>query len=300
MTGYLNPRYAESFSEFGVLRELPRCGGYVLQREIPGFAGHDGMGCYPLFACRDWSRLHADLDDLRHDLVTLALVPDPFGDFDVTYLEKCFDVVRPFKEHFVTDLRQPLDVVVSPHHHRYVRQALKKVRVERCPEPTRFVDDWVSLYANLVERHDLRGIKAMSSACLAKQLEVPGIVMFRAVHQDMTVGIDLWYVQGEVAFGHLAALNSDGYRTSAAYGLLWSAMEHFRDEVRWVHLGAGAGMGGSGTDGLSSFKRGWSTGTRTAYFCGRILDDHRYSEIVEARGVSESRYFPAYRGGEFS
>jgi hypothetical protein len=52
-------------------------------------------------------------------------------------------------------------------------------------------------------------------------------------------------------------------------------------------------------DGLSFFKKGWSTGTRTAFFCGRILDPERYAQLATARGVAGTDYFPAYREGEF-
>src|SRR5829696_5348289 len=105
VTGYSHPAYAESLAEFGDPRELPQCGGYILQRQIPGFPYRDGMGCYPLFACRDWSQLLADLEDIGRELVSLALVTDPFGDCDTVYLRRCFrDVVILYKEHFVVDL----------------------------------------------------------------------------------------------------------------------------------------------------------------------------------------------------
>ena len=51
--------------------------------------------------------------------------------------------------------------------------------------------------------------------------------------------------------------------------------------------------------GLREFKRGWSTGTRPAYLCGRILQPQRYAELAEERGPGERSYFPAYRAGEF-
>jgi hypothetical protein len=50
---------------------------------------------------------------------------------------------------------------------------------------------------------------------------------------------------------------------------------------------------------LSRFKRGWATGTRTAYFCGRIFDRANYREITRASGCMATDYFPAYRQGEF-
>ena len=41
------------------------------------------------------------------------------------------------------------------------------------------------------------------------------------------------------------------------------------------------------------------TGTRTAYFCGRIFDRRLYQEIVKSAGIVDTDYFPAYRLGEF-
>jgi hypothetical protein len=52
-------------------------------------------------------------------------------------------------------------------------------------------------------------------------------------------------------------------------------------------------------DGLSRFKRGWATGTRTAYLCGRVLDRREYERMVRAAGAGTTAYFPAYRTGEF-
>src|SRR5947207_1456153 len=79
-----------------------------------------------------------------------------------------------------------------------------------------------------------------------------------------------------------------------------TAIEHFAASGhRWLDLGAGAGIGGPASDGLARFKQGWSTGTRTVFFCGRIFDSAKYREIVEARRVPETSYFPAYRRGEF-
>ena len=81
MTGYLHADYARSLAEFGTPRELPRSGGWILERKIPGFNAYDAMGCYPLFCCKDWSRLQGDIAELQSELVSLSLVPDPFGDF---------------------------------------------------------------------------------------------------------------------------------------------------------------------------------------------------------------------------
>ncbi len=152
MNGYWHADYVQSFAEFGKPRELHACGGWILERTIPGFADSDAMGCYPLFVCADWSRLAADLNEIGTDLVSLAVVSNPFGDYDEALLRRCFpDLVTPFKEHYVIDLRQDINKVVSVHHRYRARRALKDVRVEVCHQPLRFLDEWCSLYQHLID-----------------------------------------------------------------------------------------------------------------------------------------------------
>lgn len=304
MSGYLHPTYAQSLAEFGTPRELSRCGGWILERPISESSSesswHDGMGCYPLFACRDWSQLPADIEELREQFVALSLVADPFGVYEVADLQRCFDMVQPFKDHFVADLHQPLNTIVSKHHRYYARRSLSQVEVEVCPNAAQFLDEWMALYATLIEKHHLKGIKAFSRTAFDTQLQVPGIVALRATHQGATVAAHLWYVQGEVAYSHLAASSAAGYDLMASYALYWFAIQHFTQEgaVRWLDIGAGAGAAAT-AGGLSEFKRGWSTSTRPTYFCGRIFNPAQYNAIVEARGVPSTGYFPAYRRGEF-
>lgn len=301
IVGYSHPQYAASWREFGEPYELPLCGGWILVRDIAGFPYQDAMGCYPIFACNEWSQLHKDLETLERELVSLALVTDPFGAYDEAYLHQCFpNVTKQFKEHFVVDLDLPPEKVVSKHHRYYARKALQNVQVEICHEPYEYLDEWIALYDHLVARHDIEGIQAFSRTAFERQLQIPGIVMFRALTAGTTVGAHLWFVQGDVAHSHLAAFNSSGYDLMASYALYWRAIDYFSDTMRWLNLGAGAGVQANSTDGLSRFKRGWASNTRTAYFCGRIFDERKYIEIAQARGVDEKAgYFPAYRQGEF-
>ncbi len=300
MTGYVHPDYAASLAEFGTPHQLPRSGGWILKRPIPDSPYHDAMSCYPLLVCQDWSQLPADLDEIGSELVSLSAVTDPFGEYDASDLHRCFkDMVIPFKEHFVVDLSQPINTLVTKHHRYYARKALRDVTVEICDDPGQYGDEWASLYATLTERHQLTGIRAFSRAAFAKQLRVPGLVMLQARAEGSIVGAHLWYVQGDMAYSHLSAFNLRGYELMASYALYWTALESFRGKVNWLNLGAGAGVQGEGTDGLSQFKQGWASGTKTAYFCGRIFDRARYAELMAARGISDSNYFPAYRQGEF-
>jgi len=98
MNGYSHPAYAASLAEFGCPRALPRSGGWLLERPITDTPYRDAMGCYPLFACSDWSKLDLDLEELRGELVSVAIVADPFGEHDPEHLRKCFPtLVTPFK-----------------------------------------------------------------------------------------------------------------------------------------------------------------------------------------------------------
>jgi hypothetical protein len=300
VTGYLHSQYAESLSEFGTPRELPRCGGWVLERPIPGFPYRDAMGCYPLFACEDWSQLSSDVEDMSEDLVTLAVVTDPFGAYDEAFLRRCFsEVVIPFKQHYIVDLEQPLDSFVSSHHRRNALKAGRDVTVEICERPAEVLDIWDRLYATLIERHQIKGITRFSRNSFARQLTVPGMVAFQACYRGECVGMTLWYVQGQVGYYHLGAYSAIGYELHASFALFAYSVDYFAKHLRWLDLGAGAGLGQGNNDGLARFKHGWSTGSRTAYFCGRIFNVDKYTEIVRAKEICKTSYFPAYRQGEY-
>lgn len=299
MNGFAHTEYVDSLAEFGTPRKLPLCDGWILERRIPAFPYKDAMGCYPLFVCRDWSQLHSDMSALQGDHVSLSLVTDPFGHYDEDLLRQCFDLVVPFKEHFVADLSRPIEAVVSRHHRKYVRRALKNISVEISTEPINFLDEWTELYSQLAKKFNVNGVRAFSRSAFAKQLAIPGAVMFRALYQSTVVAAHLLYVQNSVCYGHLVGVNPVGQDLLASYALYWSEIEYFADKVAWLDWGAGAGIRTDNSDGLTQFKRGWSTGTRSTYFCGKILNREKYDEIINSSGAAATDYFPAYRKGEF-
>jgi hypothetical protein len=298
MKGYCHPGYAASLVEFGIPRELPRCGGWVLERPIPGSQCRDAMGCYPLFSCQDWSKLHSDLHALKDDLVCLSVVTDPFGHYDLDLLRNCFNVVIPFKEHFVRDLRKPLNL--SRHHRRYTRKSFENVCIDVCSEPIRFINEWIDLYSALVKRFNIKGIRAFSELAFRKQLTLPGAIMFRALYQGTAVSSHLVYAQDDVCYAHLAGCNSIGQELMASYAIYWTEIEYFSDNAQWLDWGGTVGIRNDNNDGLTQFKRGWSTETPTSYFCGRIFNRDKYDEIQKLSGITATDYFPAYRKGEFS
>jgi hypothetical protein len=302
MQGYRHASYAASLSEFGTPHLLPQVNGWILERSIAGFPYHDAMGCYPIFVCEKWSLLKTDLENIEDSLVCLSLVTDPFGEYDEPYLHECFpDVVKPFKQHFVIDLNRPLNTFVHAHHQRNARRALREVEVEKCSNALDFIDDWIALYGMLIERHDIRGLATFSRSSFVRQLDVPGIVAIRAVHHDETVGMLLWYEQDNRVYYHLGAYSPLGYQLRASFAMFDFSIKYFAgQQFQWLNLGAGPGVATGAESGLSRFKQGWSTGTRTAYFCGRVFDRQKYQEIALAMNLPATEYFPAYRVGEFN
>jgi hypothetical protein len=240
------------------------------------------------------------LDALAETHVCLSLVTDPFGDYDESLLKECFPhTVRPFKQHFVTDLSQTRESIISSHNARNARKSLERLKVERCESSDEFTGEWRRLYASLVQRHKIRGFAAFSEDSLERQLRVPGLVAFRASFDSETVGALLWYVQGDICYYHLGAYSDQGYDLLASFGLFSASIDYFQHAgCRWLSLGAGAGVEAKEDDGLSRFKRGWSTETRPTFFCCRIFDQSTY-ESLSSRWSSSSGFFPRYRAGEF-
>lgn len=300
MNGYASREYAQAMAEWGVPRHLPRCDGWLLERYVAQSGGwRDAMGPYPLFACRDWSHLRGDLDELG-DLVSVTLVTEPFGGANVRELREAFDHVVEFKLHVIVEFGSDWTTNVSKHHRRDTRRALRALSVERVAYPPAHLDDWVELYSTLADRHGMTGLHRFSRASFAVQLKVPGIVMFIAREGDAIVGAGLWYVQGDVGYSHLQATSKRGYALGASYALYWTAFHELADQLAAADIGSGAGAGGSAT-GLDVFKRGWSVAAPApVYLCGRTMDADRYAHLAERAARSATSYYPAYRAGEFA
>lgn len=298
---YSSGSYAESFQEHGQPIKLPRSGSWVLERQVPGSDALDATALYPLFACPNWDELEQDIDALGCDWLTLAAVPDPMTSPDAGRLEKLFpDLVNPFKLHYLIDLDRPIAEQANKHHRYESRRAMKHSTVEVLEEPWNYVDDWTKLYAELVERHNISGLQDFSRSAFDAQLRCPGMIMLGAKVDGQIVGAHLWFANGETVTSHLAAFAPEGYKSMVSYAIYWRATEIFSDMgYRWMNIGGGAGAKADAKDGLTRFKRGWTSETRTAYFCGRILDRDRYEAITGKRDIEPGAFFPAYRAADF-
>jgi hypothetical protein len=298
--GYNHFRYAQSFREYGEPYELSKSGGWILERIIPGTSYVDGMGCYPLFVCQDWSRLHEDLKEIESKLVSLVLVTDPFGAIDRGYLERHFQIVRPFKKHLVADLSQIPELFVNKHHRYYARKSMKDMEVDVCDVPLRYADEWIKLYDNLVTKHKISGIRAFSKDSFLAQLETPGVILIVGKLEKEIIGGQIITIAGNVAYSHLAAFSDIGYKHGASFGIYWVTLQYLKElNIQYFDLGAAAGLEENAQDGLTKFKMGWSNDSRMVYLCGRIFDRHMYDLICKQNRKENMDYFPAYRAGEF-
>lgn len=292
--GYGGPAYAESLVHVGQPVALERSRGWCLLRTIEGTGCSDISGPYPFFVCEDWSRLADDITGLSAAAVSLTIVTDPFADVSQRLLCGVFpDRCVPYKQHYVVQLES---MVVDDHHRRNIRVGLRNTTVEMDYQATRWLPDWIQLYDQLIERHSITGVPRFSAESFARQFRVPGMLMARALVNGNVVGMTLWAIHGERAYYHLGAYDEQGYRTRASYAMFSSVFEAFAAQgIREVGLGAGAGTQMSSA-GLERFKRGWATGTKQVYLCGRILDRVAYRALCGNRGRFDSMdFFPAYR-----
>lgn len=299
LMAYALREYALSFGEFGEPHELPNYGGWILVRPIPGTLYRDAMGCYPLFVCRDWSRLHEDLKEIESELISLAVITDPFGTFDQSYLARCFEIVKPFKKHFIVDLRQNPESFVDRHHRYYARRSLRDMKVEICNEPIRYADAWINLYDSLIKRHKITGIRTFSNDGFRAQKQIPGLTLVIGKLGGEVIGGHIIVIHDNVAYSHLAAFSEAGYKQNASYGIYWITLKYLAEhKIRFFDLGAGAGIEENGEDGLAKFKKGWSNDRRAVYICGGIFREQKYNIICRGKNLGKTDYSPAYRQGE--
>ncbi len=299
MEGYSHPLYAKSFSEIGEPIFLPKSRGWLIKRQIPGMPFYDAMGPYPLFFCDSWDRLAEDLDELKADLVSVALVIIPSAGFPYEDYKKYLDQFYPYKDHYLLDLSLHLEDVVSKGRRKDVRRALRHLNIEVKSPPDIDAAEWSALYHNLIYKHQVRGIRTFSDQCFAKQLLIPGMFYFRVLYRDKVVGANLYLLQGDTVYFHLSAFSDEGYELDASYAVKWTAIQYFKERARWMNLGGATAFINGAQSGLEQFKEGWSNKTTRSYFCGKIFNQELYEKITHNMGKSEENWFPSYRSGEY-
>lgn len=295
LSGYLHPDYALGLGEFGEPLPLPRSGGWLLKRRIKDSDLCDAIGPYPYLVCQDWSGLEEDLKALDNEVVSVAAAPDPFGRFHEADLRRCFpDRLIPFKTHYVADLSHPFESIVSPHHQKHAQAASAVCVVEISDQPMQYLREWVSLFRATAERFGITGIRGFSEAAFTRHLGLPGAVMSLARVGGEAVAAHVMMLHDDVVYTHLAASHAEARNTGADYALYAAEIRYHAGRSRWIDWGGAPGLAGGG-GGLAKFKQGWSTGTRQAWFGGRVSQPGKYAALTHRSGPSAGDYFPSYR-----
>ncbi len=91
----------------------------------------------------------------------------------------------------------------------------------------------------------------------------------------------LWLVNRNIAYYHLGAFSQWGtnYMPLLVY-LLFQLIFFKARSIHILNFGGCAGLKDNPHDGLARFKRGWANATKTAYFCGRIINKSSYDFFV--------------------
>jgi hypothetical protein len=285
-TGYRSGDYADSLKHIGAPVWMPRSECWALSREIEGTHYRDLAGTYPLIQPNSIESLLEDLSELGDRYVSFVGVLDPMAH----YSDSAPSVITPFKPHYVAHLPTLMQRGPSSTAVRNTQFAKNLVQVGSL-SPQTFYEDFSVLYSQLRERHGDLGFADFDSYAIRKQLNTPGAVCYRVVRKDQIVGGCMFYVKDSTAYYHLSAQNDAGYASCAAYAMMDFALYDLNaNGVQWVHLGSGSSA--SGIDGLSQFKRRWSTESRTSHLVKMTMNNEAYRTLS---GQRTTGFFPTYR-----
>ena len=287
---YATQAYAASLAHMGDARAVPAWDSWVIERPLAG-GGMDVCGPYPLAVIARDADLAAGLETLRHSgAVSVTLALDDFHRPELEQLRTHFDVVRPFKTHYVVD-RSAGEVSPSRHHRYEISRALRAVSVREIPLADS-LPQWETLYRTLVSRHELAGVHDFPAAHFVALAALPAVRCVAAFQGEAMVAAHLWVDHGDCVHSHLAASSELGYALRAAYAVNDFSIRLFA-AARIINLGGGAGASDDATDGLARFKAGFTNATAQGHICGKILDRDAYARL--SQGSADSGYFPLYR-----
>jgi hypothetical protein len=262
---------------------------WVSVRPIPG-GGHDAAGPYPRTPIATDADLPSGLATLRDlGLVSVVLVPDPLAAPAPARMAGAFERCAAFKTHLLIDHAKGF--APTKHHRDRIRRAERRC-VVRVVSLEAELTSWRTLYAELVQRHEIRGVAVFPDPYFPVLARTPAFVAFAAYVNGAIAGMTIWFEHAGVAISHLTAASALGYANGANYALNAAAIAHFSD-AGVVDLGGGAGLVDDPDDGLAQFKRGFANAETVAYLCGAVLDPVRYARLVAE--TPPSGYFPAYR-----
>lgn len=299
MDGYQHHLYAKSFSEIGEPLFLHRANGWLIKRQIPNSPLYDAMGPYPLFFCKNWDFLIEEIDSIKDQVLTVALVIGPFEDIPKEAFTHHFDIFQSYKDHYVLDTTLPYHEIISRSHQHAALKSLRKIEVDLQISPNIDIDEWCYIYNKLIQHHNITGIRAFSYESMLNQIAIPNTHYYRALCDGEIIGGNLFFIQNDVAYYHLSCSTETGYKLHANYATIWTAIIDLSKKVRFIGFGGGTKTNDGKLDGLSQFKKGWSSSTKKSFFLGKINNKQQYMDLLENKSISDIAWFPAYRSGEY-
>lgn len=283
--------YARSFGIAFEPVDVAPWGSAVLSRPIPTSYQKDAVNCYPFLSFRDDAALGPGLVCLRdRGFVSVVLVTDPLHQPDLDRLTANFSYCRPFKSHYVFDRRLGIDKS---------RRRWREVHASRMALDIRevsyadHVPDFVRLYDNLIERHQITGAAAFTPEFFRSLASVEAVRAIGGFLAGELVSMMLFVSFDDTAYAFLAGTSPEGRLRSAHYGLYGYAIENF-DDVTLINLGGAPGLTDDTEHGIAHVKRKLTNVVMRSYLCGAILDPDAY-RVLAGNRVGSSNFFPGYR-----
>lgn len=295
---YNSLRYCRCLEDFGSPFLLDDSSGYLLRRDVTGSTLADLVFPYPMFTVEDEGLLLRSLQGGRAaGMISATIISDPLSDF--TPSADSWDLSVRWKTHLIVDNSKPSANAMSTKVLYYSRRASERFGFEVSfsrEDRMSLIDDWLSLWGMLVERHGLQGLKALSVQYFRRLFELDEVFLAVLRNETGVHSIHIWIIDGDRAYSHLHASDAKAYECSANY-LLYSEELLRLPEIgcRRCLLGSASGTGGD--DGLFRFKKQFSNSTSENHLLGLVIDRKTYGDLTGSP-THDGGYFPSYRHGE--
>ncbi len=286
-----------SYAGLGTPIQLPRSGLRLLKRHICSDF-YDLIGLYPYSVSPSVASVQSEADQsyLRETgAVSISFVSSPFLGEKIKDL-RGWDVLTPFKEHFVLDLAEDWKQFTSKKTRYLIRRSKEHNRIITVQPSTETALAFHKLYAHTVRRHNISGVQNFSVGSIHAQMKTPGSFVLQSFHEDTCSGFLIGMINQDHANYHLVAIAPEHSNKLTNYALLDAAIVFCASNgVRYFNLGGGAGLTSDASDGLYRFKRRWSDITLKTHLCGKILRPSLYEALTEGHGAASHPFFPQYR-----
>lgn len=293
--------YTNAFSINGNIVLLPRCNGSVLRRSIDDCERTDLTSPYPLFLCENLEEIPHDIDALKRESdVSLTLRTNIFDHEKLSEVKSTFDIVSPFKTHYVADLTTPWREFVSRRCRRYAAKAESFFEISVVDEASRYASLLMSLNQNILNRVSATSNPDLTLSVFQKLLKLPESVLIVARDEFGVQGLAFYLTSGDYVLAHTLGATDEGRAKSVVYGLYGHALDYFQDNMHMIDFGGNVGATDNTNSSLSAFKNAWSNHTQQSYICGKILDPDLYMQLSQRSRNSITNYFPRYRANSKS